>query len=322
MALLTTSLPACTTMQAGPVNVLEEPDTGLIVAGQRSLTTREAIIQYYVNLPSDAARAEFRNRVADHYMGLIDRNYEFYSRQLFSEGIQAGLAFDTGIIGLSALGGLFEESAKDINTLISAAAGIHASIDKNLYFDRTLPALISTMDAERTKIETEIIARKNQSASDYTIEAAIRDVRRYQEAGTLMRAVTQVTETAGTELKKAEATRLQVVQYKCEPDTAKRDKLLGIQRTIGAVVQSARSGTTVAEKRAGREALSKLAEPFAIPIAPGFVAAGTDADVDAISLEMGRAMLGAAPERNFCTTAEVDALARQLDTLGFKDPGK
>ncbi len=218
-------------MRGAPKNVIDDPSSGLMVVteiktvsgsvvtetktalgsvvtktetipdsvkvGTKTLETREQIVEYYVKAGAD--QEAYRNRVIDHYMGQIDKHYEHYSRRLFSEGIETALGFDAAIIGLSSTAALFESVAGDLATVISAFAGVRSSIDENLYFDRTLPALIVTMDAERTKVETEILQRKALSPSEYSIEAAIRDVRRYQQAGTLMRAITKVTEVASEE---------------------------------------------------------------------------------------------------------------------------
>lgn len=218
VALGAVGLSGCTTMRGAPANVLDMPESSLIITGGK-VATREEVITHYVRQNNDG-KQEFRNRVIDHYMGLVDRQYEKYSSRLFSEGIELALGFDAAIIGLSSTAALFEEAADDLATVIAGFAGIQASINKNLYFDRTLPALIATMDAERASVETELLRQKGLSAADYTIEAAIRDLRRYQQAGTLMRAITNVTEKASEEKEIAErnAKSARLAIFGCSPD--------------------------------------------------------------------------------------------------------
>lgn len=322
VALGTVGLSGCTTMRGAPVNVLEESDAALLVAPGKSLVTREQIITHYVGIDNEDRQREFRNRVTDHYLGQIDKQYETYSTRLFSEGIELALGFDAAIIGLSSTAALFENVASDIATVISGFAGLRSAINENLYFDRTLPALIATMDTQRIEIETEIIAKKQQSVADYTIEAAIRDLRRYQHAGTLMRAITRVTETASQQLSTAEADRLNIVEYQCEPNATLRPRLISLQMLIGPVVQAASSGGNAAEQRAGREGLAKLAKPFGVPVPLGFTLAGSQEDVNNISLGMASAMIGAGTERNFCTAAEIEELEQELAVLGFTNPAQ
>lgn len=219
------SLGACATMRGAPRNALEDPQTTLTVKQggvEKKLFKREEIIQHYIVHETD--KKAFRNRVIDHYMGEIDRNYEFYSQRLFNEGIQAALGFDTAIIGLSSTAALFENAANDLATVISAFAGTQGAINKNLYFERTLPALIATMDASRATVEAELVTRKDASDEDYSLEAAIRDLRRYQQAGTLMRAVTKVTERASDEKAVAEEDARVAYEkqlgFTCTPDDA------------------------------------------------------------------------------------------------------
>ncbi|GAA4040511.1 hypothetical protein [Parerythrobacter jejuensis] len=222
-AFATVALGGCTTMRGGPKNVIEELGSSLSVKDgdvSVALVTRDQIIQHYVLKAAD--KRAFRNRVIDHYMGEMDRQYEKYSMRLFNEGVQTALGFDAAIIGLSSTAALFESSADDLASVISAFAGLQSAVNKNLYFDRTLPALIVTMDAKRAEVEAELINRKSQQAADYSLEAAIRDLRRYQQAGTLMRAVTAVTETASVEKEEAEeaARRAYELQlgFTCVPD--------------------------------------------------------------------------------------------------------
>ena len=245
-----TTVSGCVTMRGAPPNALEEKGTALLVKvddrlttrtiervldesgntisedtteqevvqqGYGSLVTRQEIIAYSLTLPA-GQKAGFRNRVIDHYMGEMDRHYEKYSQRLFGEGVELALGFDAAIIGLSSTAALFESSANDLATVISGFAGLQAAINKNLYFDRTLPALIVTMDAERTRVETEIIQRKGLPMDQYSLEAAIRDLRRYQQAGTLMRAVNKVTETASINKEEAERAYEAELGYSCNVD--------------------------------------------------------------------------------------------------------
>lgn len=219
------SLSACATMRGAPRNALEDPESTLTVKQEgveKKLFKREEIIQHYI--VHETNKKAFRNRVIDHYMGEIDRNYEFYSQRLFNEGIQAALGFDTAIIGLSSTAALFENAANDLATVISAFAGTQGAINKNLYFERTLPALIATMDASRATVEADLVKRKDASDEEYSLEAAIRDLRRYQQAGTLMRAVTKVTERASDEKALAEEDARVAYEkqlgFTCTPDDA------------------------------------------------------------------------------------------------------
>jgi hypothetical protein len=203
-AILAVALGGCTSLRGSQDSALTSAQT-VIGAANSDYANYLTIMNKYNELKGDEAeQMQFRNRVLMIYMDAIDENYKKYSADLFSEGIQSGLAFDTGIIGLSAMGALFEDSAKDMATIISAASGVHAAVDKDLYFDRTLPALISTMDANRAKVEAEILGKMKLSTKSYPIEGAMRDLRQYQEAGLLYRAITDVTGTAAEKKQEAQ----------------------------------------------------------------------------------------------------------------------
>lgn len=310
------ALGGCATMRGAPANVLDEPDTGLQVSEQAgALKTREQIISYYVGIGSDDRRQEFRNRVIDHYMGEMDREYEKYSQRLFNEGLQTALGFDAAIIGLASTSALFEEAADDLATAISAFAGVKSSIDKNLYFDRTLPALIATMDAQRTVVETEIVGRKGQSTTEYSIEAAIRDLRRYQQAGTLMRAVTGVTENANEEKRLAERERLKALPFGCAASDELTDAvkpLASFNLTQLNAIQ--KPGATTQEKATAWRNLvflatllnSKLSEKVMIPADPTAPNAVND-------LVRGNALALRDADEAFCKVEEVSEVAGKLN---------
>lgn len=314
VALGAVGLSGCTTMRGAPVNVLDESNTALLAAPGKSLTTREEIISHYVGIDNEDRKREFRNRVVDHYLGQIDKQYEKYSTRLFSEGIELALGFDAAIIGLASTASLFEEVADDLATVISGFAGLQSAINKNLYFDRTLPALIVTMDAQRTKTETEILSRKNDKVADYSIEAAIRDLRRYQHAGTLMRAITKVTETASAENRLAERDRIGVLPIGCAPS----EELIDAVAPIGAYYQDQREVLIDPQKSAQQKDLAwrnlvflatlinqGLAEKILIP--PSRLAA--DATTD---LVRGIAFALFDADERYCKVSEVQQLANDL----------
>lgn len=230
-----TTIQVVTIDQNGDTTIDSQPQPDIVTQVQRvrSLTTRAEIIDHYVSQTTDEKKAAFRNRVIDHYLGEMDRHYDRFSKRLFTDGIQFALGFDTAIIGLSSAAALFESSADDLATVIAGFAGTQAAINKNLFFDRTVPALVVTMDAQRQKVETEILTNKALGVDRYSLEAAIRDLRRYQEAGTLLRAVTKVTETASNSKEQAEREYEEKLGVACAPnEELSEDDLIAISDVV------------------------------------------------------------------------------------------
>lgn len=172
----------------------------------------------YAGKTSAADKKQYRNEIMAVFMDAIDENYHIYSSRLFNEGLQFGLGFEGSIVGLAATAALFPDSAPELASVIAAAGGAQATVNKNLYFDRTLPALVTTMDTRRIEIETEIITKLKDEVADYPMAAALRDLRRYQNSGTLFRAVADVTGNAAENKKKADEKYEAQLGYSCDTE--------------------------------------------------------------------------------------------------------
>jgi len=241
-------LSGCVSLRGTPENALDSV-AAEIKEGGKIYSTRSEILEHYDNTTDVTKRKESRNRVLLLYMEAIDDNYDQYAARLFNEGIQFGLGFETAIIGLAATASLFESSADDLAKAISAAAGIHAAVNKNLYFDRTLPALIATMDARRTKIETQLISKMKQPTSDYPIEGVLRDLRKYQQAGTLYRAITDLTGLAVAENNDAQAGYEAELGYSCVSDGELDAEFAKITDHIRTIARPAVNGDLEAQQK-------------------------------------------------------------------------
>ena len=94
-------------------------------------------------------------------------------------------------LGLNLLGTITTGVRAQTNLAASAAGigGTKAIVDKNYYFEKTVPALIATMNAKRKEILTRIIDGSKQPISDYTFTQAVADTHEYYAAGTLNGAI-------------------------------------------------------------------------------------------------------------------------------------
>lgn len=304
-------LGGCASLRGSTESVMGSTYDGL---KKGNYSTYEKIIDGYED--AGAGKKEYRNRVLALYMDAIDESYDRYSKQLFSEGIQSGLAFDTGILSMSAMAALFKNSADEMATLISTASGVHAAIDKNLYFERTLPALIATMDASRIKVSSEIAAKMALPADAYPIEGAMRDLRRYQEAGTIFRAVTSITGTASEKKSEAEeqAKALQVA-FGCEPTDALRAAARPIQFTNLTNQQILEDpDSTEAEKSKAARSISAMAAIMNVEL-------NQKIDPALEPVEMGDAIADALdnPTEKFCNSTDVERLRSKLSAYLIKE---
>lgn len=146
----------------------------------------------------------YRNRVVSIWLLAIDTRYDAFRRDLSRgrKGANVGLDFLT--LGLTSAGAIWDGAASELSALATGAGGARATLDRELYFEKTLPVLIAYMDAERLKLRGHIIEGMTHPIGEYSLEQGFADLWRYQSAGSLDRAIGKAAEGAADEAKEAE----------------------------------------------------------------------------------------------------------------------
>jgi len=148
---------------------------------------------------SDTELRSLRNEVVLFRVALINLNYnQFVASFSLNKQIidtTADLA-DFGVdLAATAVG---SASTKTVLSSISAGiSGSRVSIDKNFFYEKTVPVLVSTMNAERKKALAPILIGQNKSLNDYPIVQAISDLDAYYLAGTFLGALQSIQADAG-----------------------------------------------------------------------------------------------------------------------------
>jgi hypothetical protein len=186
----------------------------------QTLITLDTAVRNY-HLPSDDARdgmsrRDYRERVLTMYLSAIESRYKSFTDQLGASDRGSALVGDLvmlGLTGATALAGAGD--VDDWATIAAIGGGARATIDKRLFFDRTLPAVISSMDAVRAVIKAEIARKRTLPAEQYSLDEAVDDMFRLQAAGRLDRAITRMTQVAEADRAAMEA-RLNSIQTACD----------------------------------------------------------------------------------------------------------
>lgn len=258
------ALPGCSTLNGAQDSALA---SSVPTVATGTYARNAMITAFHTTATTEAAKVLYRAQVAALFMEAIDENYDRFSSGIFREGVELNLGFDTAIIGLSTIATLESGAAEELAAVIGATAGLESSVDKNLYFDRTMPALIAVMDARRTRVETEILSRLRLSSSEYPVEMLLRDLRRYQQAGTLFRAVVDVTAEATEERQDAEADQQRQFEsdhaYACVPEDDQTQQLGPLMAQLRAdyTAATAPAGDTTAATRIRMLAVITGADP-------------------------------------------------------------
>lgn len=168
---------------------------------------------------SDDNAKAVRNELIETALSYMDENYNSFVADLQAGRDRNNFVLDLIDLGTSGSVGI-TKGARPLQILgvaLTAFRGGRKSADANFYKDTSTPILISKMDGNRAKVHATIIEREGKAAADYTLGAAVSDIVDYYNAGTLVRAFTQLqqdtaiatqqSEKALTDAKKAAGIR-------------------------------------------------------------------------------------------------------------------
>jgi len=167
----------------------------------------EALARYHSNNPArrdGMSPQQWRNAVVLVRMGAADARYHEFRMNLSREVRGANFGIESTILGLSGLGTVSGEStANALAAVVAALTGARAALNREVYFERTLPALIAGMEVSRLEVATRILVGLGKSENDYPLEVALLDALAYERAASLDQAIQIVTAEATREAAEA-----------------------------------------------------------------------------------------------------------------------
>jgi hypothetical protein len=148
-----------------------------------------------------------RNKFISYRLIITNIEYLKYIKAMSAEEEQLHSATDVLIVSLNvAASAVNPVNTKTIISSLSAiTAGTRLAIDKNTYFDKTMSALISAMNAQRKDVLTRIIKGTMSNLDGYPFEQALTDLNDYYLAGSLPGALTAIQKDAGGKEAQADA---------------------------------------------------------------------------------------------------------------------
>ncbi|NTU58909.1 MAG: hypothetical protein HGB00_08365 [Chlorobiaceae bacterium] len=147
-----------------------------------------------------AAKQEYRDNVVFGRIRAIDLNYTKFVNDITMESKGLSIGTDSAVLLLSAGGALSKVSSTQaiFSQATGALTGIKTSFDKNAYYDQTLFAVISQMQASRAEILATIYNGLGGNVIQYSLLKALIDVEDYYQAGTISHAIMEITKTTGS----------------------------------------------------------------------------------------------------------------------------
>jgi hypothetical protein len=140
----------------------------------------------------------YRNSVIASYLAAADAHYLDFLRHLSRQAKGSNFGLDVASLGLSSISAIAHSAANELATAAAIATGTRSSLNKEVYFEKTLPAIISSMEARRLEVRAQIESRmKDDDVGEYTLEEGFADIMRYQMATTIDGAIQEMTSAAG-----------------------------------------------------------------------------------------------------------------------------
>ena len=225
----------CASFNAMPRPVLDIDKT---VALAQSTYGIETALANFTTAPDKKA---YRNRVILYHLAAADLRYLEFRTALSREVKGSNLGLDMAVLGLTGVGAIANSAANELSAAASALTGTRAAINRELYFQQTLPALIASMDASRMKLKIEIVKRMQLPVADYPLEQAFTDVIAYQMSASLDGAIQSVTVAAAADAAQQQRNydNITIAYASCDVDDPTGDLWLRIRSGIIATTDVA-----------------------------------------------------------------------------------
>jgi hypothetical protein len=199
-------LAACAPVVGYP-NDPENTDATLATLVSHYFTGGTVEQAYFVPGLDLTTRTRLRNEIVLGRMRAYDIEFADFERRLYGDG--NGVTLGSDLIGLI-LAGLTATTgnAATKSALGAASAGVigaKAAIDKDLYYQKTIPALLAQMEADRLKALEPITKGMRLSDADYPLMQAYIDLDVYKTSGSIPAAINAVNKDAGNAKEVAQA---------------------------------------------------------------------------------------------------------------------
>jgi len=190
---------------------------------QMDIYRGDTLIKQYndpVNANNLTERQRIRNDLINGRIALIDIHFNDFLQSLHEEGVGLNVFSDAIAIGLGAAGALASGGTSQILSGATAAViGTKESVDKNAFFDQTMPALMTKMIAQRKTVLVGLRKGLLKNDADYPLAQGLADLEGYYYAGTIPGAITGVVQSAGDEATKADV-QLRLVFNRSKEDVS------------------------------------------------------------------------------------------------------
>jgi hypothetical protein len=262
-------------------------------------------VEYIAALGNDPAKAKtIRNELIEDALPYIDSAYIDFITQIQVGRDRGNFIADVIELGTSGAVGITkgQRPIQILGVALTAFRGGRRSADLNFYKDQSTPILISKMDGNRARVRATILSREGDEVDKYPIGAAISDIVDYYNAGTLVRAFTELAKDTAVQTKQSEDKVLELkgVQITPEATQGQRDFSVAAQKILESLQRDLKDGT---KKAAATQTLQRIVKALEAEtdVAALLTAAGVssnDTDGDKLRIALIKIKRKAASDNN------------------------
>jgi hypothetical protein len=188
------SVASCSPIRGYPTNFQDNDETI-----DRLKSSAEIARSQYNSATDSAALKTLRNKVVFNEMQICEINFTDFQARLWADNNLFSTGSDLIVLILTGLAATTGDAATK-SALSAASAGIvgaKGAISKDIYYQRTLPAILAQMSANRDKVKASIIDSINKKDdSQYPLNLAEIDLQALQRASGIVDAVQSITNSA------------------------------------------------------------------------------------------------------------------------------
>ncbi|MBV8564929.1 MAG: hypothetical protein JO273_05690 [Methylobacteriaceae bacterium] len=195
-------LGSCSTVEGYPV----DPENTSAVLGSLQAYFDPAMDAQYNASFDPVFRRQLRDTIVLNRLRAYDIEYDIFQRKLFGDSNALSVGGDLVVLALNGAGATTGGAATKA-ALSAASAGIvgaQGAISKDLFYQRTVPALIAQIDANRANAKIAILTGLNSPDDVYPLARAYVDLEMLKNAGGLPGALSNITQQAALDRQSAE----------------------------------------------------------------------------------------------------------------------
>lgn len=160
--------------------------------------------QLIAQCAKDPDKRSCRDAIVYQRIRVIDRDFFEFANSVRVESTKLSLLTDLAVLGLSGAGATAPAAAPVLAAVAGGLTGAKEAIDKDTFYEKTMPALLAAMEAQRHEVMVKIETGLAGPIDKYDLNVALTDIESYRRAGSIDGALMQITHDAGETIAKAD----------------------------------------------------------------------------------------------------------------------